>query len=79
MLWFNEAKDRGVILADDGERLPVPGRGFAGGVRPKGRCARAVVLCKVTETGGIRQATEVVFVPEQSPRRARLRHRSTPR
>lgn len=79
MLWFNEAKDRGIMMTEDGERLPVPGYGFAGGVRPKGRCARAVVSCKVTEIDGVREATEVVFVAEQSPRRARLRHRSTPR
>lgn len=79
MLWFNEVKDAGVILTEDGERLPVTGPGFAGGVRPKGRCAQAVISCEVMETRGVRKATEVVFVSEQSPRRARLRHRSAGR
>jgi hypothetical protein len=76
MLWFNEIKDFGFIRTDDGERLYVPGTGFAGGTRPQGRCARALVSFEVTETDG-RRAEEVVFVPDANPRRARRRSRST--
>jgi hypothetical protein len=79
MLWFNEAKDSGSILTDEGERLSVPGSGFAGGVRPVGRCARAVVSFEIAETGGVRQAEEVVLVQAVSPRRARLHHRAAQR
>ncbi len=76
MLWFNEVKDCGVILTEEGERLPVPGGGFAGGLRPKGRCAQAAVLFQVTEIEGFRRADEVALVSEAAPRRARFRHRS---
>lgn len=76
MLWFNEVKDTGFICTDEGERLPVPGEGFAGGERPKGRCARAVVSFELTEMAGVRCAGNVVLVEEDSPRRARRRHRS---
>jgi hypothetical protein len=79
MLWFNEVKDSGSILTDEGERLAVPGSGFAGGVRPVGRCAKAVVSFEVTETGGERKADEVILVPDVSPRRARLHHRAAQR
>jgi cold shock CspA family protein len=76
MLWFNEVKDCGVILTEEGERLSVPGDGFAGGMRPKGRCAKAAVSFEVVETKGERTANEVVLVPEASQRRARLRRRA---
>ena len=33
MLWFNEAKDHGFIMTDEGERLAVAGNGFAQGGR----------------------------------------------
>jgi cold shock CspA family protein len=75
MLWFNEAKDLGFILTDEGERLSVLGPGFAGGVRPQGRCAHAVVTFEISENGEGRQAENVVLVPEASQRRARLRTR----
>jgi hypothetical protein len=75
MLWFNERKDLGFILTEDGERLSVLGSGFAGGTRPHGRCAHAVVSFEVTEAEGRRQARDVLFVPDVAPRRARLRHR----
>jgi hypothetical protein len=74
MLWFNEVKDHGFIRTEEGERLSVLGTGFAGGTRPKGRCADAVVAFEVNEADG-RQAVDVVFVPEVAARRARLRHR----
>lgn len=79
MLWFNELKDRGLLLTEQGERLPVPGGSFADGTRPKGRCAQAVVSFELVEIEGVREAGEVAFVFEASPRRARLRHRSPSR
>jgi len=73
MLWFNEIKDHGFIMTETGERLSVLGSGFAGGVRPVGRCAHAVVTFEINE-GKTRQAENVVFETEVAPRRARLRH-----
>ena len=75
MLWFNEVKDLGFILTDEGERLSVLGPGFAEGERPQGRCAHTVVTFEVTELDGERQAENVTFVVEESGRRARLRSR----
>jgi hypothetical protein len=75
MLWFNEKKDLGFILTDEGERLSVLGPAFAGGKRPEGRCAHAVVNFAINETGAERQAEDVVLVEDESPRRARLRGR----
>jgi hypothetical protein len=79
MLWFNEAKDSGLLLTEEGERLPVPGDSFADGIRPKGRCAQAVVAFEVGENEGAREASEVELVPSQSSRRARRRHTSNAR
>jgi cold shock CspA family protein len=73
MLWFNEVKDLGFILTDEGERLSVLGPGFAGGARPQGRCAHAVVTFEIDEQDGDRQAANVAFVPEVAARRARRR------
>jgi cold shock CspA family protein len=75
MLWFNEVKDLGFILTDEGERLSVLGPGFAAGERPQGRCAHTVVTFEVTELEGERQAENVTFVTEEPGRRARLRSR----
>ena len=75
MLWFNEKKDLGFILTDEGERLSVLGPAFAGGNRPQGRCAHAVVTFAINETGGERQAENVVLVEDEASRRARLRGR----
>jgi hypothetical protein len=75
MLWFNEAHDYGFILTEEGERLSVLGPAFAGGARPKGRCAQAPVTFEVTDNEGRRQADGVSFVPEVAARRARLRRR----
>src|SRR4029079_1835519 len=73
MLWFNEAKDYGFIMTDDGERLAVAGDGFAKGEKPEGRCAHKVVTFEVDESGGERQAQNVVFEPDVVSRRARMR------
>jgi cold shock CspA family protein len=75
MLWFNEVKDLGFILTDEGERLSVLGDGFAEGKRLQGRCAQLEVSFEITETEGGRQATNVAPVDEAAPRRARMRGR----
>jgi cold shock CspA family protein len=74
LLWFAEAKDYGFIATEDAERLYVHGTGFAGGVRPKGRCAELPVTFTVTVDDGTRRAEGVVFSEDIAPRRARLRH-----
>ena len=79
MLWFNEAQDHGFIVTDDGERLSVLGSGFAGGARPIGRCAEAVVTFEVDDSGEARRAQNVVFEPQVAARRARLRGRGARR
>jgi hypothetical protein len=43
MLWFDEARDYGLVLTDDGERLYVDRDGFVDGAAPVGRCARRPV------------------------------------
>ena len=73
MLWFNEAKDYGFIMTDDGERLAVAGDGFAKGEKPEGRCAHKVVTFEVDESGGERQAQNVVFEPDVVSRWAKMR------
>ena len=73
MLWFNEAKDYGFIMTDEGERLAVSGEGFAKGEKPEGRCAHKVVTFEVDETDGERQAQNVVFEQDTVARRARMR------
>jgi cold shock CspA family protein len=75
MLWFNEKKDLGFIRTDDDERLSVRGPAFADGKRPRGRCAERVVSFEITEADGEREAENVVFIDDDAPRRARMRHR----
>jgi hypothetical protein len=69
MLWFNDAKDLGVLLTDVGDRIEVPGAAFSPGERPLGRCAGKAVEFQWLE--GSVQA--LAFVSESTPRRARLR------
>jgi hypothetical protein len=71
MLWFNAVKDRGVLQMALGERLDVPGTAFLPGEKPVERCGGKAVEFETVE-GAV---TRVAFVPEPSPRRARLRHR----
>jgi cold shock CspA family protein len=75
MLWFNEARDLGFILTDEGERLSVLGPGFAKGQKPKGRCAHSPVSFEIAEEKGERQAQNVTFLTEEPGRRARMRTR----
>jgi len=79
MLWFNEEKDHGYISTEGGERLYVAGTGFAGGVRPKGRCAGLAVTFRVTRDGGVRQAEETTLLTDAPNQRARRRHGGTGR
>jgi hypothetical protein len=72
MLWFNEAKDHGFIMTEEGERLAVAGEGFAEGEKPVGRCAHRVVTFEIDDDGA-RQARNVVFEPMVAARRARMR------
>ena len=58
MLWFNESKDQGFIMTDEGERLAVTGEAFAPGERPAGRCAHRAVTFKVERSNGSRQARD---------------------
>jgi hypothetical protein len=71
MLWFNGAKDLGALETDAGERLDVPGTAFDAAEKPFGRCAGKPVEFACV-AGGV---SEVRFVPEESARRARSRHR----
>jgi hypothetical protein len=73
MLWFNEAKDHGFIMTDEGERLAVAGEGFATGERPVGRCAHKVVSFEIDASGETRQARNVAFERAVVARRARIR------
>ena len=73
MLWFNEAKDLGFILTDDGERLSVLGVGFASGNRPKGRCAHQSVSFQIDQKNGTRQAENVTFEYDDVAHRPRMR------
>jgi len=71
MLWFNATKDLGALRTDGGERIDVLGTAFGAGQKPTGRCAgKAVEFDSVS--GAV---TGLTFLPEVSPRRARMRHR----
>ena len=76
MLWFDEAKDYGFIVTDEGERLYVDRDGFVDGAAPVGRCARLPVELSIGERAGERIAIDVSLVSEERPRRARRRSSS---
>jgi cold shock CspA family protein len=73
LLWFNEAKAAGMIVADGGERFYVARSGFADGKAPVGRCAGTRVMFDVVDLSDGRAAVGVVPVVDETPRRARLR------
>ena len=73
MLWFDEAKDYGFILTDDGERLFVDRDGFVNRAAPVGRCAHLPVELRVAVRDGRRIAVDVLLVQEKDQRRARRR------
>ncbi len=69
MVWFNAAKDVGVLRMALGERVDVPGSAFLPGEKPVGRCSGRAVEFERSEGAVAR----VAFVPEPNPRRARRR------
>jgi hypothetical protein len=71
MLWFNAVKDLGALRTEDGERIEVPGTAFLQGEKPVGRCAGKEVEFEALDD----QVTSLAFLPDSSPRRARLRRR----
>jgi hypothetical protein len=71
MVWFNGAKDLGVVRIDGGEQTEVSGGAFAAGQRPVGRCAGRAVEFIVLDG----RLSEIAFVAETSAGRARLRRR----
>jgi hypothetical protein len=73
MLWFDEAKDHGFILSEEGERLYVDRAGFVERAAPVGRCARLPVRLTVAERNGRRIAVDVSVVSEEPHGRARSR------
>jgi hypothetical protein len=73
MLWFDESKDHGFLLTEDGERLYVDRDGFVDRAAPVGRCARLPVELSVEERDGERIAVGVSLVAEEPRRRARRR------
>ena len=75
MLWFNETKDHGFIMTDEGERLAVAGDGFKPGERPQGRCAHREVAFVIMGSNGSREARDVTFVTDVVPRKPRMRGR----
>ena len=76
MKWFNEEKDHGYIETDEGERLYIPGTGFAGGKRLTGRCAGLAVEFTIVGAKDERQASECSLVVEETPYRPRRRSRA---
>ena len=71
MLWFNAVKDLGALRTEDGERIEVPGAAFLDGEKPVGRCAGKAVEFEALDDG----VMSLAFLPDSSPRRARLRRR----
>jgi len=73
MIWFNEAKDFGFILTEEGERLYVHRSDFLPGEIPIGRCAHLPVRFEVSVRGDKRVAIEVSKASKEPPPRARRR------
>lgn len=69
MLWFNDIKDQGALVTDVGDRLDVPGAAFLPGEKPLGKCAGRAVEFESLDG----EVSALAFVPESSPRRARMR------
>jgi hypothetical protein len=78
MLSFDEAKDFGFILTEEGERISVHRSGFLPGEAPVGRCPRRAVRLPATVQNGKRVAIDVSIAPEVAHGRAR-RHSSNMR
>ena len=73
ILWFNEQRLDGLIVADDGSRVVVLGTGFAPGHQPVGRCAGTPVRFELVHEDGEPRAVGVTVVDIAPSRRARSR------
>jgi hypothetical protein len=73
LLWFNEQRQDGLIVADDGSKVVVLGSGFAPGHQPVGRCAGTPVRFDLAHEDGEPHAVGVTVVDATPTRRARLR------
>ena len=74
LLWFNEARQDGLIALDDGSRVVVLGSGFAPGPAPEGKCAGTPVSFELSEESGeMRAVSVVVLEAPAAARRARRR------
>jgi cold shock CspA family protein len=72
LVWFNEAKDVGVIDTEGGERIRVDGAAFPEG-KGIGRCHGTKVTFEIADGPEGRTAVDVVLVPIEAQRRARRR------
>ena len=73
LLWFNEERQDGVIVVDDGSKVVVLGGGFAPGHAPEGRCAGLPVSFDLVEDSGEPRAVSVEVLEAPAARRARRR------
>jgi cold shock CspA family protein len=73
LVWFNEQKAVGLIVADDGERLAVTGADFANGAAPIGRCGGTRVSFDVAPGTHGRTAVHVSTIVLEPQARARRR------
>ena len=71
--WFNEERQDGVIVGEDGSRVVVLGSGFAPGRAPAGRCAGTPVSFELAGEPDERRAVSVVVLEVPPARRARRR------
>jgi cold shock CspA family protein len=78
MLWFNEAKDFGYILAESGERVYVHRSAFVEGHAPVGRCkGRPVQFTPVPHGDG--WSALAVSLPAADDQRRATRRQTGPR
>lgn len=77
MLSFNQAKDFGFILTEEGERIYVHRSGFLPGEAPVARCPRRAVRLTATVQNGMRVAIDVSMAPEVAHGWARRRSSNT--
>jgi hypothetical protein len=73
MLSFDEAKDFGFNLTEEGERISVHRSGFLRGEAAVGPCARRAVRLTATVQNGRRVALDGSMAPEGAHGRARRR------
>jgi hypothetical protein len=71
MLSFDEAKDVGFILTEEGVRISVQRSAYLPGQAPVGPCPRRAVRLTATVQNGERVAIDVSMAPEVAHGRAR--------